>query len=46
MPKMLRRNRKRSRIAYTPFTSCGCCDGPKFFGRAAEKRQWRKEEGA
>jgi len=41
--RMLRRNRKRSRHAFTPFTNCPCCAGPTPFGRAAEKRQWRRD---
>ena len=44
MGKMMRRNRKKSRIAYTPFSRCFCCDGPTFYGRAAEKRQWRRDD--
>lgn len=43
MAKMLRRNLKRSRRAFTPFGNCSCCAGPTPHGRAAEKRQWRKD---
>lgn len=40
---MMRRNRKRSRTAFSPFTDCPCCAGPTEHGRAAEKRQWTRE---
>lgn len=43
MAKMMRRNRKRSRGAFSPFTKCACCAGPVWFGRSTEKQQWRRE---
>lgn len=44
MAKMLRRNRKQSRITFSPFTKCACCAGPIWFGRAAEERQWQRDQ--
>lgn len=43
MARMMRRNLKRSRRAFTPFSDCPCCAGPTEFGRAAEKRAWKRE---
>lgn len=43
MTPMMGKHRKRSRYAFSPFTGCHCCAGSTPYGRAAEKRAWKRE---